>query len=60
MRQTADHLIVMGRGRIVAEGPIDEVIAQSTDTGSLEDAYLALTADAVEYRSATTLKGPRA
>lgn len=110
MAQTADHLLVIGRGRIIAEGPLDEVIAttrQSTvrvvtprvgelvdvleDRGatvttvapgrlevaemtaaeigdlaaalglplheltplraSLEDAYLALTRDEVEYRS---------
>lgn len=51
MAQTADHLIVIGRGRILADGPLDDVIAASTRTGSLEDAYLALTAGEVEYRS---------
>ena len=51
MAQTADHLIVIGRGRILADGPIGEVIAGSTTSGSLEDAYLALTSEEVEFRS---------
>lgn len=110
MAQTADHLIVLGRGRVIADAPIAEVLASvggtrvrvrsprtddlaralthpditvtqvdqttleitgiaSADvgdvaarhgialheltplTGSLEDAYMALTHDAVEYRT---------
>lgn len=113
MAQTADHLIVLGRGRVVADAPVDDVVARATGaavrvrtpdlarlstalaapevavtllddgaaqiagltpeqvgdaalaagvplhelvslTGSLEDAYLQLTADEVEYRSAST------
>ena len=49
MAKTADHLVVIGRGRILADAAMDEVIG---DAGSLEDAYLALTAQDVEYRSA--------
>lgn len=30
MAQTADHLIVIGRGRILADGPIGEVIGEAT------------------------------
>ncbi|MFF2632708.1 ABC transporter ATP-binding protein [Microbacterium sp. NPDC058021] len=111
MTQTADHLIVIGQGRILADGPMHEVVAGATRSavrvrtrdadrlitaiaapevtvstrpdgalditsltaeqvadaaaasgvvlyeittvaGSLEDAYLSLTAGAVEYRSA--------
>ncbi|WP_394255790.1 ABC transporter ATP-binding protein [Pseudoclavibacter helvolus] len=111
MAQTADRLIVIGRGRILADGPIGEVVAGATRslvrvrtrdpqkltailsgsaasvslqpdaaleivgfpaeqvavvaadagivlhevatrTGTLEEAYLALTAEQVEYRSA--------
>lgn len=52
MAQTADHLIVIGRGTILADGPIDNVIAGASSSGSLEEAYLALTAGAVEYSSA--------
>lgn len=112
MALTADHLIVIGRGRIIADGPVSEVIAQATTTtvrvrsphaariaeliaapdvqvtttepglltvhgvdapaigeaaareglvlheltpvqGSLEEAYMSLTSEAVEYHSAT-------
>ncbi|GAB3596657.1 ABC transporter ATP-binding protein [Microbacterium tumbae] len=110
MAQTADHVIVMGRGRVLADAPLDDLVRQWTRTtvrvrsprtaelaeavaaaqveivrtgpdtldvvgadaprigdtaaahgiplheltpmtGSLEDAYLALTGDAVEYRA---------
>jgi ABC-2 type transport system ATP-binding protein len=44
----ADHVIVIGRGRVLADGTIQELTAGSS---SLEDAYLRLTAGAVEYRS---------
>ena len=30
MAQTADHLIVIGRGRILTSGPVDQVIASAT------------------------------
>ena len=30
MAVTADHLIVIGRGKIIADGPVDSVIAQAT------------------------------
>lgn len=113
MTQTADHLIVIGRGALLADGPLREVISGATRTvvrartrevqrlvdavsgpdvtittepdgaveiaglsaeqvaetaaaagvvlveltsieGSLEDAYLSLTADAAEYRAIST------
>lgn len=113
MAQTADHLLVIGRGKIIAAGPIQEIIATATQpavlvvtprsgeltelltregasintvapgrlevteltsaeigelaarrgvplheltplNASLEEAYLSLTRDEVEYRSATT------
>lgn len=116
MAQTADRLIVIGRGRILADGPIGEVVAGATRsvvrvrtrdpqkltailsgsaasvslqpdaaleivgfpaeqvavvaadagivlhevatrTGTLEEAYLALTAEQVEYRSAQAPSG---
>ena len=53
MAQTADHLLVLGRGRILADGPIRDVISRAAPSGSLEDAYLALTAGDVEYRAST-------
>ena len=116
MAQTADHLLVIGRGRIITAGPLDEVIATTAHQAvrvvtprsdelvdlaasrgaaitrvagdeleiagmtsaqigdlaaehrlslheltplraSLEDAYLALTRDEVEYRSEMTTEG---
>jgi ABC-2 type transport system ATP-binding protein len=44
----ADHVVVIGRGRVLADGTIQELTAGAA---SLEDAYLRLTAGAVEYRS---------
>jgi ABC-2 type transport system ATP-binding protein len=31
MAQTADHLLVIGRGRIITAAPIEEVIARATE-----------------------------
>jgi ABC-2 type transport system ATP-binding protein len=44
----ADHVVVIGRGRVLADGPLPELIAGGE---SLEDAYLRLTTGAAEYRS---------
>ncbi|HTU31999.1 MAG TPA: ATP-binding cassette domain-containing protein [Solirubrobacteraceae bacterium] len=44
----ADHVVVIGRGRVLADGPLPDLI---TGGESLEDVYLRLTASAVEYRS---------
>jgi ABC-2 type transport system ATP-binding protein len=111
MAQTADHIIVLGRGRVIADAPVNDILARATGTsvrvrtpqaahlaplltaqqasltvvepdlleviglsaaqigalaapagiilheltplgGSLEDAYLSLTQDEVEYHSA--------
>ncbi len=51
MEQTAQHLIVIGRGRLLADTPIGEFMG---DYASLEDAYVALTESAVEYRAGRT------
>ncbi|MGX5694702.1 ABC transporter ATP-binding protein [Agromyces soli] len=32
MAQTADHLIVLGRGRVIADAPVDEIVAAGTAT----------------------------
>jgi ABC-2 type transport system ATP-binding protein len=47
MALTADHLVVIGRGRLLADAPAAELAAGS---GSLEEAFLALTAGSAEYR----------
>lgn len=48
MAQMADQLIVIGRGQLRAEGPVSEVVA---GYASLEEAFLALTESAAQYRS---------
>ncbi len=35
MAQTADHIIVLGRGRIIADAPVSEIVALSTGTAVL-------------------------
>jgi ABC-2 type transport system ATP-binding protein len=44
----ADHVVVIGRGRVLADATIAELTAGQS---SLEDAYLRLTSGMVEYRS---------
>jgi ABC-2 type transport system ATP-binding protein len=44
----ADHVVVIGRGRVLADATIAELTAGHA---SLEDVYLRLTTGAVEYRS---------
>jgi ABC-2 type transport system ATP-binding protein len=44
----ADHVIIVGRGRVITDSPVGALLAR---WGSLENAYLALTRDAVDYRS---------
>jgi len=41
-------VVVIGRGRVLADAAIEELTAGAS---SLEDAYLRLTMGAVEYRS---------
>lgn len=50
MALTAEHLIVIGRGRLIADTTVTE-FTRNAGTESLEDAFLRLTTDAVEYRS---------
>ena len=44
----ADHVVVIGRGRVLADAAIEALTAGAS---SLEDVYLRLTTGAVEYRS---------
>jgi len=50
MELTADRLIVVGRGRLLADTTIGELVS-SAGCVSLEDAYLRLTDAATEYRA---------
>ncbi len=50
MAVTADHLIVIGRGRLIADCPTGEFVARwSPQRASLEDAFMQLTHGSVEY-----------
>jgi ABC-2 type transport system ATP-binding protein len=46
--RTAEQLVVIGRGRLLAETSVAELSARS---GSLEEAFLELTSGSVEYRA---------
>ncbi|GAA1416927.1 ABC transporter ATP-binding protein [Agrococcus citreus] len=50
MEHTADRIVILGRGRLLAEGSLADLLAQ-TRVDTLEDAYLALTHRAVEYQA---------
>ena len=47
LQDAADHVIVVGHGRVIADSPVAGLVGR---WGSLEDAYLELTSDAVDYR----------
>jgi ABC-2 type transport system ATP-binding protein len=46
---TADHLIIIGRGRLLADIGTREFVASAGPGASLEDAYMNLTAPSAEY-----------
>jgi ABC-2 type transport system ATP-binding protein len=49
MARTADRVVVIGRGRLLADASVAELAARST---SLEDAFLELTAGSAEFTNA--------
>jgi len=49
--RTAERLVVIGRGRLLAQTSVAELSARS---GSLEEAFLELTSGSVEYRAGTS------
>jgi ABC-2 type transport system ATP-binding protein len=51
LQDVADHIIVIGRGKILADTSVRELL---TTYPSLEAAYFALTSTAVEFQSGTT------
>jgi ABC-2 type transport system ATP-binding protein len=53
LQGSADRLVVAGRGAVIADGTVPELLA-STGQATLESAYLELTADATEF-----VTGPR-
>jgi ABC-2 type transport system ATP-binding protein len=54
MALTAEHLVVIGRGRLLADEPMDRFLA-SHSGASLEEAFMRLTSESVEFRAG----GPR-
>lgn len=52
MALTADHLIVIGRGRILAQGPVDDVIA-----GATSDVVRVVSPDVAELAEALAAEG---
>ncbi len=47
LQDTADHVVVAGRGRVIADRPLADLLGRWP---TLEAAYLELTRDAVDYR----------
>jgi ABC-2 type transport system ATP-binding protein len=47
LQDVADHVIVVGHGRVIADSPVAGLVGRWR---SLEDAYLSLTSDSVDYR----------
>jgi ABC-2 type transport system ATP-binding protein len=56
LQDTADHVVLVGRGRVLADRTMPELLARH---GSLERAYLELTRDAVEFRAAGSPEASR-
>jgi ABC-2 type transport system ATP-binding protein len=52
MALTAQRVVVVGRGRLLADAPLAEIVARpGAEPVTLEQAYLELTADAVEFEA---------
>jgi len=47
LQEAADHVVIVGRGRVLTDSPVAALLARWR---SLEDAYLSLTRDNVDYR----------
>ncbi|GAA3392540.1 hypothetical protein GCM10020369_54660 [Cryptosporangium minutisporangium] len=50
LQDTAHHLVVVGRGRVLADAPVPDLVAGHS---SLEQAYLDLTRSAVEFHTSS-------
>ena len=54
LSRTADHVVVIGRGRLLADTSVAEL---SAGAASLEEAFFELTSDSAEYRGALDPEG---
>jgi ABC-2 type transport system ATP-binding protein len=59
LQDTASHLVVVGRGRVIADTTVADLIAAASSKAAgrratLEEAYMELTSQSVEYRAETT------
>jgi ABC-2 type transport system ATP-binding protein len=57
MALTADHLIVIGRGRLLADTEVGEFVRAAGPSASLEDAYMRLTMPSAEYLTSNYPEG---
>jgi ABC-2 type transport system ATP-binding protein len=57
MALTADHLIVIGRGRLLADTDVSDFVRTAGPGASLEDAYMQLTMPSAEYRASRYPEG---
>ena len=55
MEMTADRLIILGRGRLLADTTVGELVTRG-GSASLEEAYLSLTEDATVHRAGGDLR----
>jgi ABC-2 type transport system ATP-binding protein len=53
---TVEHVIVVGHGQLIADADVAELTAGRS---SLEEAFMELTADAVEYQAVNPERNPR-
>ena len=51
LQHAADRLVVIGRGRLLSDATVSELTNPASGRISLEQAYLTLTREAVDYRT---------
>lgn len=54
LQMVADRVVVIGRGRLLLDASLEEMLSLGETGQSLEEAYLALTAGSVEYPGAAS------
>jgi ABC-2 type transport system ATP-binding protein len=59
LQNCADHLLVIGRGRVIADAPVAELIAGTGRPATLEETYLELTRGSVEFTATAAEEEPR-